>query len=90
MSQSMVNIRMDSDLKKGVEAACADMGLSMTTLFTIFAKKVVRERRIPFEVSGELPREQAFQIFMDGVDGFTDDFMEEGRDDEVPTKREDL
>ena len=32
---------------------CAEMGLSMTTAFTIFAKKVSREHRIPFEVSAD-------------------------------------
>ena len=29
------------------------MGMSMTTAFTIFAKKVTRERRIPFEISAD-------------------------------------
>lgn len=90
MSQSMLNIRMDTDIKKGVEAACADMGLSLTTLFTVFAKKVARERRIPFEISGELPREKAFQMFMEGVNGFSDDFMADGREKEIPTERESL
>ncbi len=36
-----------------MESACADMGLSMSAAFTIFAKKVGRERRIPFEVSAD-------------------------------------
>jgi DNA-damage-inducible protein J len=44
---------MDEDLKKSMEMACSDMGLSMTTAFTIFAKKVSREKRIPFEVSAD-------------------------------------
>lgn len=44
---------MDEDLKKSMEQACSDMGLSMTTAFTIFAKKVSREKRIPFEVSAD-------------------------------------
>ena len=48
-----VNFRMDEDLKKSMEQACSDMGLSMTTAFTIFAKKVSREKRIPFEVSAD-------------------------------------
>ncbi len=51
MAQSMVNIRMDEDLKKSMELVCKDLGMSMTTAFTIFAKKVSREKRIPFEVS---------------------------------------
>ena len=49
MAQTMVNFRMDEDLKKGM--ACKEMGLSMTTAFTMFAAKVSREKRIPFEVS---------------------------------------
>lgn len=53
MAQTMVNFRMDADLKKSMEQVCSDMGLSMTTAFTIFAKKVSREKRIPFEVSAD-------------------------------------
>jgi len=53
MAQTMVNFRMDEDLKRSMEKACSDMGLSMTTAFTIFAKKVSREKRIPFEVSAD-------------------------------------
>ena len=36
-----------------MEEACKEMGLSMTDAFTIFATKVGRERRIPFEVSAD-------------------------------------
>ena len=39
MAQTMVNFRMDEDLKKNMEEICKDLGLSMTTAFTIFAKK---------------------------------------------------
>ena len=46
----MVNFRMDEDLKKSMEQVCKEMGLSMTTAFTMFASKVSREKRIPFEV----------------------------------------
>lgn len=42
---------MDEELKKGMEETCKDLGLSMTTAFTIFAKKMTREKRIPFDVS---------------------------------------
>ena len=51
MAQSMVNFRMDADLKKNMEHTCAEMGISMTTAFTIFAKKVSTEKRIPFELA---------------------------------------
>lgn len=50
---TMVNFRMDADLKKSMESVCKDMGLTMTTAFTMFAAKVSRERRIPFEVNAD-------------------------------------
>ncbi|MBQ4100161.1 MAG: type II toxin-antitoxin system RelB/DinJ family antitoxin [Oscillospiraceae bacterium] len=53
MSTVNVNFKLDEDVKKEMEKACYDMGLSMSAAFTIFAKKVCRERRIPFEVSAE-------------------------------------
>lgn len=49
--QSTVSIRIDSELKKGMEAVCADLGINLTTAFTMLAKKMVREQRVPFEVS---------------------------------------
>ena len=55
MASTNINIRMDSDLKKQFEAFCADMGMTMTTAFNIFAKKTVREYRIPFEIGAEIP-----------------------------------
>ena len=51
MAQAMINFRMDEELKKNMEETCKDLGLSMTTAFTIFAKKMTREKRIPFDVS---------------------------------------
>lgn len=53
MAQAMVNFRMDSDLKKRMEEACKEMGLTMTTAFILFATKVSREKRIPFEVTAD-------------------------------------
>ena len=51
MSQVLVNFRMDAEDKKGMEDVCKELGMSMSTAFTIFAKKMRREHRIPFEVS---------------------------------------
>ena len=51
MTTATVNIRLDEKTKKDMESVCRDLGMSMTTAFTIFAKKMGRERRIPFEVS---------------------------------------
>ena len=53
MAQAMVNFRMDEELKKNMEQTCREMGMSMTTAFTIFATKVTKEKRIPFEIAVE-------------------------------------
>jgi len=55
MAQTTVNIRIDEDLKKQAESLFADFGMNMTTAFTIFAKAVVRERKIPFEITASDP-----------------------------------
>ncbi len=51
MSQVLVNFRMDEEDKKGMEEVCKELGMTMTTAFTVFAKKICREKRIPFDVS---------------------------------------
>lgn len=61
MSNINVNIRMDKDLKHQFEAFCADMGMTMTTAFTIFARKTVRDYRIPFEIGAEVPNEETIE-----------------------------
>lgn len=51
MAQTLVNLRMDEDVKKDMEAVCKELGITMSAAFNIFARKVCREKRIPFEVS---------------------------------------
>ncbi len=48
-----ISIRLDDADKKELESLCAEMGMNVTTFFTICAKKTLRERRIPFEVTAE-------------------------------------
>lgn len=49
--QSLVNKGIGAFLMIVGEETCKELGLNMTTAFTIFAKKMSREHRIPFEVS---------------------------------------
>lgn len=55
MAQTNINIRMDKQLKEQFDKFCSDIGMSMTTAFCVFAKKAVREQRIPFEITAEDP-----------------------------------
>lgn len=45
-----VNFRMDSKLKNDMEKICDDIGINLTTAFTIFAKKLCKEKGIPFSL----------------------------------------
>ncbi len=57
MGQTNVNIRMDEATKIAFEKFCQEIGLSVSAAFNIFAKTVVREQRIPFELTTEVPNE---------------------------------
>lgn len=65
MAQATFSIRMDETLKKQFDALCSDFGMNATTAFNIFAKAVVRERKIPFEISApaDTVREDAISAF---------------------------
>ncbi len=51
MAQTNINIRMDEDLKKGFDGICNELGINMTVAVTVLAKKMIREKRLPFELS---------------------------------------
>ena len=68
MAQVLVNFRMDADLKKDMETLCDDLGITMTAAFTMFAKKAVREQRIPFDVSVTSKPEPKKEIKESGLD----------------------
>ena len=51
MAQVMVNFRLDETVKRRMELACKEMGISMTNAFSVFATKVANEKRIPFEIA---------------------------------------
>ena len=55
MAQTNVNIRMDEATKVAFDKFCSEIGLSVSAAFNIFAKTVVREQRIPFELTTEVP-----------------------------------
>lgn len=66
MAQATFSVRMDEDLKRQFDALCADFGMNATTAFNVFARAVVRERKIPFEIqaSKEVTRVSGMQAFL--------------------------
>lgn len=51
MAQTLINFRIDESTKKQLEQVCNELGMTMSTALNIFIKKVIREKRIPFDVS---------------------------------------
>jgi len=51
MSQTTFSVRMDSDVKRQFDAFCAKVGMNATVAFNMFARAVLREKRLPFEVT---------------------------------------
>lgn len=50
---AQISLRVDDEVKRSAEKTLDDIGLSMSTAINIFLKTVVRENRIPFELSAD-------------------------------------
>jgi addiction module antitoxin, relB/dinJ family len=64
MAISTFSVRMESDVKNELDKICAQLGLNTSVAINIFARTVIREKRIPFEISlatGETAGANAFQ-----------------------------
>lgn len=55
MTTTNLNIRIDTELKKNVEEIFSALGLTTSAAFNIFAKAVVRQKGIPFDLSLNTP-----------------------------------
>lgn len=72
MAQATFSVRMEDGLKKEFDNLCSDFGMSMSTAITVFAKAVVRERKIPFEISASDPfySEKNQQYLIDSLEAY--------------------
>ena len=48
--RSTFSVRMDKNLKQQFDSLCEEFGMTTTTAFNVFARAVVRSRKIPFEI----------------------------------------
>ena len=64
MAQATFSVRMDENLKRQLDEVCFEFGMTTSTAFNIFARTVVRERKIPFEIKASddpFSRERALE-----------------------------
>lgn len=55
MGQTTVSVRMDEDIKKQLDEFCSEVGMNSSVAINMFARRVVREWRLPFDVSAPKP-----------------------------------
>jgi len=53
MAQTTFSVRMDSEVKRQLDDFCANVGMNTTVAFNMFARAVLREKRLPFDVTTE-------------------------------------
>lgn len=63
MATTNLTMRIDTDVKAKLQELMSDLGLDMTTFFTMAAKQAIREQRIPFEISREVLNSDTREAF---------------------------
>ena len=53
MPQTTFSVRMDAEIKEQLDDFCRQVGMTTSTAFNLFARAVLREKRLPFEVTTE-------------------------------------
>ncbi|MCL1856525.1 MAG: type II toxin-antitoxin system RelB/DinJ family antitoxin [Kiritimatiellaeota bacterium] len=51
MGYAIVNVRVDTDVKRGIEEFCAEVGMNVSTAVNLFFKAVLTQRKIPFDIA---------------------------------------
>ena len=65
MATTNITMRMDEDLKSQLQELVSNLGMDMTTFFTVSAKQAVREQRIPFAISMDVPNADTIRAIDD-------------------------
>ena len=68
MAQGTLTIKLDNETKKEFNEFCEEIGINMTTAINMFIKKVIREQRIPFELSLNKPNLETLQAIQESED----------------------
>ena len=65
MATANITMRMDAGIKAQLQELMSDLGLDVTTFFTMAAKQAIREQRIPFEISRDVPNAETIRAIDD-------------------------
>ena len=76
MADTIVTIRVDENAKKRFDEFCEDVGINMSAALNMFIYTVIREQKIPFEISSD--RDKAFEKLMKSVEKIQAQSIENG------------
>lgn len=62
-----VSFRIDTELKKQADELFNSLGLNMTTAFNMFLRQSVREGRIPFEATLNVPNAKTIAAMLETI-----------------------
>ncbi len=65
MAKISTNISIDAEVKKQAVKLFADMGMDLSTAINIYLVKTLKEQKIPFEITGEIPNEVTAKAIAD-------------------------
>ena len=63
MATTSITMKIDERVKTELQELMDDLGLDMTTFFTMAAKQAIREQAVPFYISREIPNEETIAAF---------------------------
>lgn len=62
-----LNIRIDKTVKENFEKVFEELGLNMTTAINIFLRQVIRVNGIPFEIKGNIPKQETIEAMEESI-----------------------
>lgn len=61
-----LTITLNDEDKKGISEFCEQVGMTVSGLYNVFTKQVLREGRIPFEIAVDRPNRRTIKAMKEG------------------------
>jgi len=61
MESLMLNVRVNANDKKELEEFCNSVGMNVSTAINMFIKAVIRDKKLPFEVTSKSNEEMIYE-----------------------------
>ena len=71
-----LTITLDDEDKKGIAEFCDQVGMTISGLYNVFTKQVLREGRIPFEIAVDRPNRATIKAMREG-DKLIENYMKD-------------